>query len=96
MQDETLQLPRRTFLGKVTITVGGMTLAGMVPASLLHAAVPRTCLVDAAAWPDPCGDWQLDDVFTAYPPYSLHLAAAVPVAAVISAQVDAIDQHWVG
>jgi hypothetical protein len=94
VQYKAPKLPRRDFLGKVTVTAGGMALSGLLPATLLQAAAPAACLVDARAWPDPCGDWRLDDVFTAYPPYSLHPAAAVPAATAISADV-AVDRHWV-
>jgi len=96
MKYQAAKLLRREFLGRVSITVGGTALAAMLPASLLQAATPTACLVNAAAWPDPCGDWQLDDVFMAYPPYSLHPAAAVPASHAMSANVAAIDQHWVG
>jgi hypothetical protein len=95
MQYDAPGLPRREFLGRVSMTVGGMSLAAMVPVSLLQGA-PAPCLVDATAWPDPCGDWQLDDVFTAYPPYSLHPAAAVPGVHDISAYAASVDRHWVG
>jgi len=94
MQDRITHLPRRAFLGKVTITLGGLTLAGTLPVSLLQAA-PAACLVDASRYADPCGDWQLDDVFTAYPPYSLHPAPAMPAASPVSGRVDAIDRNWV-
>jgi hypothetical protein len=48
-----------------------------------------------SAWPDPCGDWQLDDICNSYPPYSMHLAPAMPAAAPMSAAVQDIDRHWV-
>lgn len=95
MQDSSPKLPRREFLGKVGVTVGGMSVAAWLPVSLLQGATPSSCLVNASAWPDPCGDWQLDDVFTAYPPYSLHPAAAAPPAHAWNADSAAIDQHWV-
>jgi hypothetical protein len=93
--DAPSSAPRRAFLGKVTVSVGGVTLGGLLPASLLQAA-PAACLVDAARFSDPCGDWQLDDVFTAYPPYSLHPASPVPREARIGAGVDPVDAHLVG
>jgi hypothetical protein len=61
----------------------------------LQAATPAACLVDASAWPDPCGDWQLDDICNAYPPYSLHPSTPVPVAAPLSASIAPADAHWV-
>jgi hypothetical protein len=95
MQYGEASLLRREFLGQVSMTVGGATLAALLPVSLLEAATPAACLVNAAAWPDPCGDWQLDDVFTAYPPYSLHPAAAVPAVHATSGNVADVDRHWV-
>ncbi len=86
---------RRQFLGRVTITVSGAALGAMLPVSLLQAR-PATCLVNAAAYPDACGDWQLDDVCLAYPPYALPMQPGVPANAAISAAVEAIDSHWVG
>ncbi|HXC60080.1 MAG TPA: hypothetical protein VN645_12235 [Steroidobacteraceae bacterium] len=82
---------RRQFLGRVTYTIGGVTLASC-PVSLLQAA-PSACLVDAKAWPDACGDWQLDDICLAYPPYAMAARSPVPVAAAIGAG-DPIDSHW--
>ncbi|MEO6186697.1 MAG: hypothetical protein ABIP38_15005 [Steroidobacteraceae bacterium] len=93
MNNQTL-MPRRQFLGRVTITVSGAVLGATLPASLLQAR-PAACLVDAAAYPDACGDWQLDDICLAYPPYALHLQPGVPASAATSAAVEAIDAHWV-
>jgi hypothetical protein len=87
-------LDRRRFLGQVTITVGGAALGAVLPVSLLQAA-PAACLVDASMWPDPCGDWQLDDICNAYPPYSLHPAPPVPAVAGMSAVGKPADSHWV-
>jgi len=84
---------RRQFLGRVTYTIGGVTLANCLPVSLLRAA-PSACLVDAHAWPDACGDWQLDDICLAYPPYAMAARAPVPVAAATHAVGDPIDTHW--
>ena len=87
-------IDRRQFLEQATITVGGVALGAVLPVSLLQAATPAACLVDAQAWPDHCGDWQLDDICNAYPPYSLHPAPHVPVVMPISASVDPADAHW--
>jgi hypothetical protein len=81
-------LHRRQFLGSMTLTVGGAGLGNWLPASLLEAA-PAACSVDA------CGDWQLDDICIAYPPYSLHMKAAVPAPSGSAAVFDPIDSHWV-
>jgi hypothetical protein len=93
--DAPNNLLRRAFLGKVTVTVGGVTLGGLLPVSLLQAA-PAACLVDASRYADPCGDWQLDDVFTAYPPYSLHPASSLPRAQACGSGADPVDLHWLG
>lgn len=85
---------RREFLGRVTVTVGGVALGGLLPVSLLQAA-PAACLVDASRYADPCGDWQIDDVFTAYPPYSLHPASALPRESTMRTGADQADLHWV-
>ena len=87
-------MDRRRFLGAVTITVGGTALGGLLPVSLLQAA-PAACLVDAARYADPCGDWLLDDICNAYPPYAMHMETAVPRTAVWNAGIDFIDQHWI-
>jgi hypothetical protein len=95
MQHDVANPPRREFLGKVTISIGGVTLGGLLPAALLQAA-PPACLVDASRHADPCGDWQLDDVFTAYPPYSLHPAHPLPREPAMCVGADPVDRHWVG
>jgi hypothetical protein len=88
-------MDRRQFLGQVTITLSGAALGGLLPVSQLRAATPAACLVDASAWPDPCGDWRLDDICNAYPPPSLHLEPAVPGEMRMSAPVQPVDLHWV-
>jgi hypothetical protein len=86
-------MQRRQFLGSASITAGGAALGALLPASLLQAR--PACLVQAAAYPDACGDWQLDDICLAYPPYAWHMQPAVPVAAAMSAAVAAVDSNWV-
>jgi hypothetical protein len=86
-------LDRRAFLGGATLSAGGTFIAGLLPASLL-AATPVACLVDASMYPDVCGDWQLDDICIAYPPYALALGAARP-ASVQSAAIADVDRHWI-
>jgi hypothetical protein len=88
-------MQRRQFLEHVTITVGGAALGAMLPVSLLQAR-SSACLVNAAAYPDACGDWQLDDICLAYPPYALPMQAAVPATSAMSAVVEPIDSQWVG
>jgi hypothetical protein len=95
MKAMTPGIDRRQFLGQVSLSVGGVALGAMLPVSLLQATTPAACLADASAWPDPCGDWQLDDICNAYPPYSLHPAAPVPVVQQMSAAVEPVDSHWV-
>ena len=88
-------IDRRQLLGQVGLGISGVALGAMLPGSLLQAGAPAACLVDASSWPDPCGDWQLDDICNAYPTYSLHPAPPVPVVAPIRAGVDPADVHWV-
>jgi hypothetical protein len=78
---------RRQFLFRTSLTLGGAALGAWLPALLVEAA-PAACLADT------CGDWQLDDICIAYPPYSLHMKAPAPPAAAI-ALVDPADLHWV-
>ena len=85
---------RRQFLGRLSFTLGGTALASCLPVSLLQAA-PAACLVNAKAWPDACGDWQLDDICLAYPPYSMPVKPAVPAAGRMNAQGASVDRHWI-
>jgi hypothetical protein len=78
---------RRQFLCRTSLTLGGAALGAWLPVSLLEAA-PAACLVDAS------GDWQLDDICIAYPPYSLHMKSPAPPA-VATALADPADSHWV-
>jgi hypothetical protein len=86
MKAMAAELDRRRFLGSVSLAAGGLALGSLLPASLLEAA-PAACFVDA------CGDWQLDDICIAYPPYSLHMQCGAQ--ATVSAAVDPVDSHWV-
>jgi len=87
-------LDRRAFLGGTTLTVGGALVAGLVPASLL-AAAPVACRVDASLYPDACGDWQLDDICNAYPPYAFPAGAAPSVSVAYAGQMADADRHWI-
>lgn len=89
-------LGRRRFLGQVTLTVGGValagvSLAGIAPVSLLEAA--PACLVNAAAYPDACGDWTVDDMCGAYPPYAFDTGAARPHT--VPALGAGADRYWI-
>ena len=89
----SISLDRRAFLGRVTVTVGGIAVAALAPVSLLQAS--ETSRFPACVMHDPCGDWQLDDMCAAYPPYSFHVAPAVPQSGSLTAQVEPIDRAWV-
>ncbi len=90
---------RRQFLGQLTLAVGGIALSGaslarIAPGSLLAAA--PACLVDAAAYPDACGDWTVDDMCGAYPPYAFDTRAARPHSVPLAGDGVAADHHWIG
>jgi hypothetical protein len=84
---------RRAFLARATITVGGVA-AGLAPVSLLDAA-PAACRVNVSVHADTCGDWTVDDICNAYPPYAFRTGAARPHTRPMAVQVDAVDRHWV-
>lgn len=84
---------RRRFLGQVTLTVGGLAVAGVAPASLLPG--PAASLRCAAGAVDACGDWTLDDICTAYPPYAFRTPAAVPHTRPPDLEAAGADWHWV-
>ena len=87
-------LDRRRFLGQVTLGIGGVALGTLVPVSLLEAA-PAACLVDASMYPDPCGDWNVDDMCSAYPPYAFNTGPSIPHSVVHADSVAGADHHWV-
>lgn len=84
---------RRTFLTQAGWCMSGAALGGMLPTSLF-AAVPGACYMNAAAYPDACGDWTVDHVCGHWPPYSFHTGPAQPHTAPLQAVVLA-DQYWV-
>jgi len=84
---------RRTFLMQSGWMVGGLAVAGAMPGSLL-AATPSACLVDAALYPDACGDWTVDHVCSHWPPYAWHTGAARPHT-VPQPAVAPVDRNWV-
>jgi hypothetical protein len=55
----SLQLDRREFLGHMILAIGGASIAAMIPFTPADATTP--------AQP---GDWSIDDMCGAYPPYS--------------------------
>jgi hypothetical protein len=78
-------LDRRAFLNRVALSVGGVAVASALPVSLLQAS--PACLAS-----DPCGDWTVDDMCTAYPPYAFRRDAEQPRAAVAGGvHLDALD-----
>jgi hypothetical protein len=83
-------LDRRAFLGQVTLSMGGIAVTSLKP-SLLQAA--PLCRVDAL-YPDACGDWTLDDMCMAYPPYAFVVPPAPPHTEPMTGVSD-IDRHWV-
>jgi hypothetical protein len=86
-------LDRRSFLMQSGWTVGGLSVAGAWPVSLL-AATPAACLVDASRYPDTCGDWTVDHVCSHWPPYAYDTGAARPHTVPQAAQVAGADWHW--
>ena len=83
---------RRAFLGGVSLSVGGVAMATLLPSSLLQAA-PAGLRCRAH---DPCGDWQLDDICNSYPPYAFRVDTGIPLHVRVSTGYDAADRHWVG
>lgn len=65
-------LDRRAFLGRIALSVGGVAVASALPVSLLEAS-PSVCTAF-----DPCGDWTVDDMCGAYPPYAFRRDADQP------------------
>ena len=83
---------RRAFLGGVSLSVGGVAMATLLPSSLLQAApVGPRCGAH-----DPCGDWQLDDICNSYPPYAFRIDTGTPRHVRVSAACESADRHWVG
>jgi hypothetical protein len=93
---ETIRDPsRRFFLGQMTLTVGGTAVAALLPASLLQAA-PSCDAGPQVAYPDPCGDWRLDDMCSAYPPYTFRVHRGYAQHRPIHHLAADIDRDWVG
>ena len=66
-----LEPARRAFLSQVMLSVGGIAVASALPVSMLQAS--PVCIAR-----DLCGDWQLDDMCSAYPPYAFRRDAEHP------------------
>lgn len=76
------------------MSVGGVALAAMAPVSLLEAA-PLACLVNAGDYPDACGDWTVDDMCSAYPPYAFNTGAARAHTVPLMDSAADVDHHWI-
>lgn len=85
---------RRGFLGQITLVAGGGLAAAALPASLL-AATPAGLPLGHCMHSDPCGDWTLDDICNAYPPYAFHVAAGASTNVPLQLQVHPADAAWV-
>jgi len=83
---------RRLFLTRASWIVGGVAVSGMAPLSLLQAA-PAACYVNAGLYPDACGDWTVDHVCTAWPPYSYDIGPSRTLHQPL--QAADVDRHWV-
>jgi hypothetical protein len=98
MSARTGWMDRRRFLGQMALSVGGValsgvSLAGIAPASLLEAA--PACLVNASAYADPCGDWTVDDMCGAYPPYAFDTGPATAHTMPGADTVAGADRYWI-
>ena len=83
---------RRLFLTRASWIVGGVAVGGTAPLSLLQAA-PAACYVNAGLYPDACGDWTVDHVCTAWPPYSYDFGPSRTLHQPL--QAADVDRHWV-
>ncbi|HUG73012.1 MAG TPA: hypothetical protein VMK82_06300 [Steroidobacteraceae bacterium] len=87
-------LDRRAFMCRVVWTAGSAVTAALLPVSLLEAG--EVCAAVATPqYPDPCGDWTVDDMCSAYPPYAYDIRPGTLRHAPLTAQVAAADQAWV-
>ena len=85
---------RRVFLGQITTVAGGTLVAAALPGSLL-AATPAGLTLSSCGYTDPCGDWTLDDMCNAYPPYAFYRAAGPSNNVPLHVQVHPADAAWV-
>jgi hypothetical protein len=92
MSDSDRALNRRAFLGQMSLSMGGVAVATLAPISLLEAA--PMCAVSAEL-ADPCGDWTVDDMCMAYPPYAFAVPPAPAHTQPMTTGVSDIDRYWV-
>ncbi|MEO8309021.1 MAG: hypothetical protein ABI616_13380 [Pseudomonadota bacterium] len=91
-----MSLDRRRFLGQVALSVSGVALSGpslaeIAPASLL--GIEPACPASASAYADACGDWTVDDMCGAYPPYAFNTGASQPHTVPLYGA--GADHHWI-
>lgn len=87
-------MDRRNFLGSIVVTAGGAAVTALVPVSLLEAR-EACAAVAVGGHADPCGDWTLDDMCNAYPPYAFDIRRAVAPHVPATAPVADADRQWV-
>jgi hypothetical protein len=87
-------MDRRTFMGSIAVTAGGGVAASLLPVSLLQAG-EITPGVATPRYPDPCGDWTLDDMCSAYPGYSFDFRGPEARQVAEIRGFAAIDRMWV-
>lgn len=95
--DARFNADRRRFLNSASLSVAGVAVGSLVPVSLLQAAPLCVApgMTAAAGFADPCGDWQLDDICLAYPPYAFRTGAARPHTRPTAAADHGADWHWI-
>lgn len=94
MSNGFFKLDRRSFMGRIALSAGGAAAASVLPVSLLQAR--EVCAAVAApGHPDSCGDWTLDDICTAYPPYASDIRRSSVPHAEPTAEVAEADRMWV-
>ncbi|MEY2853217.1 MAG: hypothetical protein RL030_349 [Pseudomonadota bacterium] len=84
---------RRRFLGSMSLSLAGIAAGDLVPVSLLQAAPQR--VASAAGPADACGDWQLDDICLAYPPYAYRSGALPAHTQPAAVDLHGADWHWI-
>lgn len=89
----SFKLDRRAFLGGVSLAAGGVLVSTLIPVQVEAA----TCAASSAVT-DPCGDWTIDDMWGAYPPYSHPIPYGRPQVAPMDVTtlegVDPIDYNF--
>lgn len=99
MSQGFLRLDRRSFLGRIAVSAGGATAASMLPVSMLPVSLLQAREVGAAVaapgYPESSGDWTLDDICNAYPPYASIITRSPVPHAGPTAEVAAADRMWV-